>query len=120
MIRFRQVKELGNNTYNLVFGDWDETAGHLDDRTISNNNDRLKVLSTVARSVVEFLKSRPDAIILVRGSTFPRVRLYQMAVSTYWPIINQQYEIYGKVAGKYLPFEKGINYQEFLLFKKNE
>jgi len=120
MVRFRQIKGLGNNTYNLAFGDWDEAAGRLDDKSVSNNNDSLKVLSTVAQTVIEFMKSRPNAIILVKGSTLPRVRLYQIAVSAYWPVISQQYQIYGKVAGKWLPFEKGVNYQEFLIFKKNK
>lgn len=119
-IIFRPFRRIGRNVYNLAFGDLNELYGHIDDRTISNNGDRLKILHTIAAAVIDFVKFRPDAIILVRGSTLSRVRLYQMAMSSFWSEISQQFEIWGKLEEEWLPFEKGVNYEEFLIFKKIE
>jgi len=60
VIRFQRTSELGRNAFNLSFGDWDESAGRLNDRSI----------------------------------------------------------IWGKLGKEWEPFRKGVNYREFLLFKK--
>jgi uncharacterized protein DUF6934 len=68
---------------------------------------------------VDFLESRPNAIILIVGSTASRTRLYQMAISSHWQKTGQ-YEIYGEQGKDWEPFQKGVNYQRFLVFKKIE
>lgn len=52
--------------------------------TISNNHDTKKVLSTVARAVLDFLEQNPQAIVMARGSTPSRTRLYQMGTAEFW------------------------------------
>ena len=83
-----------------------------------STNDRERIFITIAKAVTEFMKSHPNGIIWVRGSTASRVRLYQMAISAFWPLINRQYEIQGRRGKRWLPFERGVNYEEFLLFRK--
>jgi hypothetical protein len=117
-IRFREVKGIGRNTFNLAFGDLKEDTGRLDDRAITNNDDRLKVLNTVAAAIVDFLSFRPTAIILVKGSSLSRVRLYQMMIASIWSNIHQQFEVYGRMGREWAPFQIGLNYEEFILFKK--
>jgi hypothetical protein len=41
-----------------------------------------------------------------------------MAIASYWPMIEQKFEIPGEYEGEWLPFQKGINYKRFLLFRK--
>jgi hypothetical protein len=62
-IRFHRIDALSMNTFNLAFGDWVEASQRLDDRSVSNNNDRLQILITVAKVVTEFMESNPSAII---------------------------------------------------------
>lgn len=44
------------NVFNLGFGDYDEETGEIDDKTISNNNDSEKILTTVAATVYAFIE----------------------------------------------------------------
>ena len=118
VVRFRQIKVLGESVFNVAFGDLNESTDEIDDKAISNNGDRLKILNTVASAIADFIEQRPNAIILAKGSTLSRVRLYQMAISSFWSRISQQYEIYGKTSGQWIPFRKGVNFEEFLLFRK--
>lgn len=119
-LRFQSMPELNKNAFNVALGDQDEVTGHWDHMTISNNNDRLKVLNTVAEAIVEFIDFRPNAIILVQGSTGSRTRLYQMLLPSLWLGIGLRLEVLGKFENDWLPFQKGVNYEGFLIFKKIE
>jgi hypothetical protein len=118
VIRFRRIRELGVNTYNLAFGDLVESTMELNDRSVTNNNDRLKVLATVAKVVDDFINSRPNAIIYVKGSTLSRIRLYQMAIAAFWLEISIRYVVLGKTKDEWIFFRKGVNFEEFLVYRK--
>jgi hypothetical protein len=60
----------------------------------------------------------PNALVLVKGSSLSRTRLYQMTINSFWPLINRQFMLYGKIGDDWLPFKKGANDEEFMLFKK--
>lgn len=117
-IWFRRVPKLGANVYNLAFGDYDALTDSIDDKVVSNNGDRDLVLQTVADAVVIFLERRPLAYVLIRGSSKSRIRLYQIGISFYWSEIKKRYEVLGKSEEIWQPFERGINYEEFVVFKK--
>lgn len=57
------------NVYNLGFGDYDETTKSINDLSITNNGDSLKVLATVTSTVYAFTEKYPKAWILATGST---------------------------------------------------
>jgi hypothetical protein len=118
VVKFRHVRKLGDNVFSLAFGDQQEFTGRINDVAISNNNDQIKVLNTVATTVIDFIEKRPNAIILIQGSTLSRTRLYQMRISFHWSKISQYYEVYGEHGKEWLPFQKGVNYERFLVFKK--
>ena len=42
------------NIYNLAFGDWDAAKSRINDKAISNNSDREKILTTVAATAIVF------------------------------------------------------------------
>jgi hypothetical protein len=118
VIKFQHLTYPGGNVYNLAFGDFDELTGNMDDGTISNNGDRLKVLHTVASAVIEFLSIKSSAIILITGSTSSRTRLYQIRIAGFLSQVTQQFEILGELGKEWLPFRVGVNYKRFLVFKK--
>lgn len=75
-ITFRLVE--GNSVYNLAFGD--VVNNEIDDYSISDNKDMLKILATVAYAVEQFLTAYPDRFVFFRGSTVERTGLYRMAI----------------------------------------
>ena len=106
--------------FNLVFGDYDEATGKLDDISVTDNKDTLKVLSTVAHIVSDFTERYPNVAIYAKGSTDSRSRLYQMAINKHWEEINAVYDVYGEVQGKvFIRFIAGINFTAFVAMRKN-
>jgi hypothetical protein len=51
---------MGDNFFNLSFGDWNEELQKLDDSTRSNNGDRDKVLTTVAYTAMGNVPARQE------------------------------------------------------------
>jgi hypothetical protein len=118
VIEFQWVRGLGSSTFNLAFGDFNESTGQLDDRSVSNNQDRLKVLHTVAVAIISFLRDHPRSILLIVANSLARARLYQMMISSVWKAIEKEYEVCGKHGPYWIPFVKGLNYSQFIVYKK--
>ena len=116
-VRFQHRPELGREVYNLAFGDYDEYTDLLDDKIVSDNGDRERILYAIANAVIDFFKLRPLGFIMIMGTTKSRVRLYQIKIALFWTEIRAHYEVLGKYQGKWAPFEKGVNYEEFVVFK---
>ena len=106
------------NVYNLGFGDWDEITQGVRDDTRTNNNDRDKVLATVASTVVDFIKYHPGATIFAEGSTPAKTRLYQMGIFGNWHEISQLFDVKGFREGEWEDFEPGKSYNAFVLMAK--
>jgi hypothetical protein len=107
--------EMGDNFFNLSFGDWDEAVRKLDDKVRSNNHDRDKVLATVAGAVMSFIKYYPNAIVFAKGSTPARTRLYQMGIFANLQEISILLTIKGYIDGDWQPIEKCRNYDAFMV-----
>ena len=107
------------NIYNLGFGDYDEFTGSLNDLSITNNGDSLKVLATVASTVYAFTNNYPNAWILATGSTFVRTRLYRMGITNNLAEISEDFVIFGyDLNGNWVEFVIGEDYEAFLISKK--
>ena len=78
----------------------------------------LKVLHTVAEAARSFMNFWPDAIIILRGSTASRTRLYQMGIAAFWEEIGLGFQVWGEFEEEWVPFKKGVNYSGFLVFNK--
>lgn len=101
--------------FNLGFGDWNEDQDRFDDTVVSNNQDMEKVLTTVVATVIALLNHYPDASIYAEGSTAARTRLYQIKIVTHLTEILQDFSVEGYHQEKWQPFQRGINYQAFLI-----
>lgn len=117
VVRFTLRNAKGTTYFNLGFGDA-VNGIEMDDMAISNNHDKDKVLITVAQIVIEFMELYPDIGVYAQGSTSSRTRLYQMAIATNWDKIEPLLIIHGYVNNKWQPFQKNVNYEAFLAFKK--
>ena len=93
VVEFFKLQDLNAEIFNLAFGDWDEESNRIIDLSISNNADKEKVLSTVAATVVDFIKDHSYAIIVAIGSTLSRTRLYQMGIDKVLTEICQKFEV---------------------------
>jgi hypothetical protein len=118
VVRFTLRNAQGTTYFNLGFGDLDSTGTQMDDKAISNNHDKEKVLTTVAQIVVEFIARYPDIGIYAKGSTPSRTRLYQMGIANNWNKIEPLLIIHGYVNNKWQPFQKNVSYEAFMAFKK--
>jgi len=115
VVRYRLIEETTFPIYNLGFGDWDDETNDINDLITTNNHDQQKVLATVADTIINFIQTHPEALIFIQGSTPSRTRLYQMGISKLWDEIQKHFSIIGSVDGQWQPFEKGINYEAFII-----
>jgi hypothetical protein len=83
----------GKDLYNLGFGDYATKTGKVLDLVVSNNKDQIKILATVATTVVDFMSHHPDCAIVVRGTTPARTRLYRMNISRHHNEIAKLFDL---------------------------
>jgi hypothetical protein len=102
-----------SNVYNICFGDVD-ASDEIDDLAVTDNNDSQKVLATVASAAIKFLEKYPDKYVYASGSTKARSRLYKIGISKNFNEIQRTFNLYG-YDDEWEPFEKGKNYEEFLI-----
>jgi hypothetical protein len=110
--------KIGNDLFNLGFGDWNEELNGINDSNRGNNGDSDKVLNTVASTAIVFTDQFPNAQLFVEGSTPARTRLYQMGVAHNLLEINQIFEIKGFRKEQWEIFQHGWNYEAFLIRRK--
>lgn len=103
---------------NLAFGDWDKVNHKIDDSVVSNNNDRDKILATVAATVLEYTKMHGRCLVFAEGSTPARTRLYQMGINAHFIDIESIFIVMGRYEGEWMPFEQGRNFDAFSVMKK--
>lgn len=107
------------NVYNLGFGDYDESTDGINDLSVTNNGDSLKVLATVASTVYAFIERFPNAWILATGSTSVRTRLYRMGITNNLAEIESDFIVLGYNKNEeWEKFVVGEDYEAFLLTKK--
>ena len=115
-----QFTAIGNtNFYNLGFGVLNQ-CGEIDDTIVLNNNDRDKILATVAGFVKIFLESYLNAAVLFSGSTLARTRLYRRAISLKYEKLQEDFNIFGVISydnGRYEVFDPAGQYEAFLVIK---
>lgn len=118
IVRYSPQNANGRTYFNLGFGDLNGETGKIDDRSVSNNKDRDKVLATVAATVLAFTQHFPDVMVYAKGSTPSRTRLYQMGIIANWNEIEPLIEVFGFANGQWERFSKNVNYEAFLVLHK--
>ena len=106
------------NVYNLAFGDYDEETETVDDKSITDNKDSRKVLATVASTLYVFTEKYADAWVYATGSNHARTRLYRMGITLNLEEILEDFEVFGLKENVWYEFEKGIDYEAFLVKRR--
>jgi hypothetical protein len=121
VIKYDFLNELDDGTllFNLGFGDYNGDDEDYSDLTISNNEDREKVLGTIAATVLDFTRHFKIVSIYAIGSTPSRTRLYQMGINAYLEEIQSAFHILGILLDEWKEFKRGVNYQAFVVTKKD-
>jgi hypothetical protein len=118
IVEFIPFNYYGRICFNLFLGDWNEEINSADELIISNNQDSLKVLVTVAKIVLEFTNSMPGAIVHIKGNSPSRTRLYQIGITKYWIDISALFTVVGYYNNKWQFFLKNVNYDAFMVYRK--
>ena len=119
LVTFSKIPGTNPAIYNLAFGDKHKLTGKLDDKAITNNQDRDIVLATVANTIVAFCKRHGNHYIYAEGSTPSRTRLYQIGIVNLWEEISKDFEVYGLKDDRWQKFApNSINYEAFLVKRK--
>lgn len=108
-----------DGVYNLAFGDFDESVNNINDLIVTNNGDCLKVLSTVAWTVREFMFWHPEELVFATGSTDSRTRLYRIGIASNLAEIQKEFVIFGSTkCDAWEEFIIGNDYISFLVGRK--
>ena len=116
VIRFSKTNL--KDTYNLGFGDYDESIGVVNDKVVTDNGDSEKVLATVASTVYVFTALNPKVYIILTGNTPARNRLYRIGISKYLDKITEDFDVQGLQNGVWRTFMSNGNYKSFLIRRK--
>ncbi len=115
VVSFRPENTGGITYFSLGFGDMNDESNEVNDMVVSNNQDRNKVLATVAAAVLDFTERFPDMAVYATGSNRTRTRLYQMLISRNLPEIEAIFEVMGSKNDLWEQFRKNVNYDAFLI-----
>ncbi len=118
VVRFILYYTPNGQFYNLLLGDWNEELDDIDDKSVTNNGDTEKVLASVAAIVIDFTDIFRKAVVYATGNSFARTRRYQMGINRLLDEIEKMFYIYGRRDGIWETFQKNINYDAFLIERK--
>ena len=113
-VRFAAVNV--GRIYALEFGDINKD-GEIDFKRITDNNDRDKVLATVALIISIFFHAYPRCAIYITGSTKSRTRLYRMAISKNLEELQRNFQIDYVIGQTYGPFERDMDCDGYMVTK---
>jgi hypothetical protein len=102
----------------LAFGDKNTETGQINDRVLTDNGDRDKVLATVAATVYAFTDKYSDSWVYLIGSTKSRTRLYRMGIAKFFDELNQDFEVYGQLNDGWEKFKRDTEFEGFLVRRK--
>ena len=100
-----QFSHVEKNIWNLGFGDL-KADGSVDGSVITNNQDTLKVIRTVAKIAIDFLAQYPDYSLEIEPVDEKRKRLYNNIFQKYAKDMDMYFDVLGTFEGKrevYMP-----------------
>lgn len=111
---------IDTNTYNLAFGDYDLVNQTIDDKSISNNGDTIKVLATVIQTIRDFFEVYLSVGLQIQGSTSIRTKLYQKIIRDNLTEIETEFKVFALRKGEIMLETPDFTqeYERFYIFKK--
>jgi hypothetical protein len=109
---------LPNGNWNLGFGDL-QKDGSVDDSVVTNNHDVRKVIGTVAKIAMDFLRKYPERIIEIKPVDRKRKTLYNLVFNRYFEEINAFLDIWGFIEQEKEPYIPTKTYNKFTIKLKS-
>ena len=115
--------------YNLGFGDVVTFSGGwaLDGSPRTGNGDMAKVIATVARIAMDFLREHPESLLslegymdeksAVRGKNQRNI-LYQRVIDSNWVQLSSEFRFWGVKSGEISEYIIGNQYDKILVNRK--
>jgi hypothetical protein len=97
LVKYTKINDKG--FYNLGFGDKIKNEDDYNDTVISDNQDSVRDLATVAATTYSFTTHFPDAKIFAEGSNEARTRLYRIGISNNLEEIEKDFTVLGLFNG---------------------
>ncbi len=93
IVKFVWFQNVHENVYNLAFGDFKD--GGFDDEVVTNNNDTLKVLTTIVKSVYDFVQNYPGVEIRIVSVDKRRAKLYNYVFRNRYNDWGANFDLFG-------------------------
>ncbi|MEM6321797.1 MAG: hypothetical protein AAF960_29320 [Bacteroidota bacterium] len=107
----------GNNVFNLTL--IEKRNGELRDDVTSNNQDFVKIFSTVVKVILIFTEQNKDAAIEIRATDAKRLRVYNALIQRYYDNFQNKLTILGIKNEKEEPLQLDKSYDWFVIKWKN-
>jgi methyltransferase-like protein len=85
---------VAKNKWNLGFGDWHNND--INDEVMTNNQDVVKVIGTVAKITYDFFETYPNAVVIIEPVDEKRKKLYNIVFKRHFDVIQSNFKIFGK------------------------
>ena len=116
VVRFSETDT--EEIYNLVLLDIMPDGSESNDKTETKNKDMETILATVIAIITSFLHKNPTWFVHIEGSDIKRKRVYQILINREYDNLITDYVIFGGNGEERKVFEKGKNYQYFIITKR--
>jgi hypothetical protein len=104
--------------WNLAFGDWKNSG--LDDKVVTNNQDVVKVIGTVAKVTYQFFDDYPNAVLVIDPVDEKRKKLYNIVFQRHFETIKKEFKIIGFIGDKRRIYSPMKMYDSFELSLKSK
>jgi len=110
-------QEEGDNVFNLTL--IEKRNGELRDDVTSNNQDFVKIFSTVVKAILIFTEQNKNAIVEMRATDAKRLRVYNALIQRYYHHFQNELTILGVKNDKKTAFQLSESYDWFVIKWKN-
>ena len=117
IIKVIEFSFMAENLWNLAFGD--KIDDDWSDSIVSNNEDLVRVISTVAKAVFEFSDRWPTRQIYIEPVDEKRKRLYHSIFHRHFETIELDFQIFGLANEKADFYDSALFYDAFILLRKS-
>lgn len=107
-----------DNIYNLGLGDYNPETNEVDDLSVSDNGDTVKILATIFKIVHLYLNRYPERQLVFAGNTSSRNRLYRMAINKEIQELSHFFSLLGYWNDTWEHFDPKHHYDLFLIGNK--
>jgi hypothetical protein len=118
ILKFVEFTHLINNDWNLGFGDL--KGGIVDGVIMTNNQDVVKVIGTVAKITYEFFNKYPYAVVIIKPVDDKRKKLYNIVFQRHFKDIDARFHILAYIGGRKESYLSSKIYDSFELSLKQK